>query len=361
MQLSEMSIFEGKKIPGVRKPLSQRRFANPFKNIHILKPRSLSKKTLFKVSRFAIAFVPIIYIFSKINFGTMGHAAMSVAWWTMPLLGTAILAGMFLQGLRWWALMRPFAPMLSLSKALSAHFVGLYYSLMLPSSAAQNVVRAIVLSKDEDYSVSWGSSWIAGVLGLLTLAFLSMYGLLGIERNTLPHGFFQSIVSAFAALFILVALSFSKRFTGPFRRLFGKIFPKRVVGAVENIREAVYQYRGKGLTLVLVFFLTLFMQIVITVGGCLAIYGITGRFLIFECFLYLPVIEILCIALPLAPNGIGVREALLALMFKQIGLTTEQLGIYIILGYFSILLKLVGGIPLLFRTGPVSNGISPRE
>ena len=37
----------------------------------------------------------------------------------------------------------------------------------------------------------------------------------------------------------------------------------------------------------------------------------------------------------------------LALMFRQVGLSTEQLGIYIMLSYFSILLKLVGGIPLL--------------
>ncbi len=286
----------------------------------------------------------------------MAHAAAAAQWWTMPLLGTAILAGMIIQGVRWWLLMRPFAAKLSLAKALSAHFAGLYYSLMLPTSAAQNVVRAVILSREEDYSISWASSWIAGVLGLLTLAFLSTYGLLGIDRSTLPPGFFQSILSAFGALCILIALSFSKRFTGPFRRLFGKILPARIVGAVENIREAVYKYRGKGFTLLLVFFVTLFMQVVITIGGCLAIYGISGRFLLFQCFLYLPVIEILCIALPLAPNGIGVREALLALMFKQVGLSHEQLGIYIILGYFSILLKLVGGIPLLLGAKPTVQG-----
>jgi hypothetical protein len=35
-------------------------------------------------------------------------------------------------------------------------------------------------------------------------------------------------------------------------------------------------------------------------------------------------------------------------MFLQVGLSKEQLGIYIVLGFFSISLKLVGGLPLLF-------------
>jgi hypothetical protein len=259
-----------------------------------------------------------------------------------------ILIGMFLQGLRWWFLMRPFAAALSLATTLKAHFVGLYYSIMFPTSAAQNVIRSFILSRSVDYSVSWASSWISGVLGLLTLAVLSIYGLFHIERSTLPKGFIESIVSAFAVLFVLFAISFSKRFTGPFRIIFGKVLPKRILIALENIREAIYKYRGKCGMLAFVSLVTLIMQVMITGTGCLVIYGISGRILVAESLLYLPLIEILCIALPLAPNGIGVREALLALMFRHIGLSNEHLGIYIVFGYFSILLKLVGGIPLLF-------------
>jgi len=85
--------------------------------------------------------------------------------------------------------MRPFASTLALATTLKAHFIGLYYSIVLPTSAAQNVIRAFILAKSIDYSVSWASSWISGVLGLLTLAVLSTYGLIHIEHSTLPPVF----------------------------------------------------------------------------------------------------------------------------------------------------------------------------
>jgi hypothetical protein len=66
-----------------------------------------------------------------------------------------------------------------------------------------------------------------------------------------------------------------------------------------------------------------------------------------SCLAFIPLIEIACVALPITPNGIGIREPLSALMFKQMGLSVEQLGIYIAMYYFAFSLKLVGGLPLL--------------
>jgi uncharacterized protein (TIRG00374 family) len=281
----------------------------------------------------------------------MARAVASIAWWTVPLLFVVIVSSMFLQGIRWWVLLRAFDRALSFAKTLKAHFAGLYFSIILPSSGSQNIVRAMLLSKDAGYSLSWGSSWVASVVGLFALAFMSVFGLFFIDRSTLPKGFFESIVSAFAVLIVLLFLSFSKRATGPLRKLLNKITPQRLLKALENIREAVYRYRGATGDLLLVVFITLFMQVTITVGACFVIYGISGKIILFECLLYLPIIEILCISIPLTPNGIGIREGLLALMFSQVGLTKEQLGIYIVLGFFSISLKLLGGIPLLFGGG----------
>ncbi len=264
------------------------------------------------------------------------------------MLVICILGSMLLQGIRWWMLIHPFDHALSLSKALKAHFIGLYYSIVLPTSAAQDVVRAALLSKDTISSLSWASTWVSRVLGLLTLAFMSIYGLFNIDRSGLPDSFFKSIIITFCILILISLLSFSKKFTSPFRNFTQRILPKRFFTLLDQIRQGVYNYRGKGGTVFVVFVVTLLMQLFITVGGCLVIFGISGKFLLFECLVYLPMIEILCISLPLTPNGIGIREGLLALMFGHVGLNKEQLGIYIVLGFFSISLKLVGGIPLLF-------------
>jgi hypothetical protein len=89
------------------------------------------------------------------------------------------------------------------------------------------------------------------------------------------------------------------------------------------------------------------MQLFLVSAACIAIWGITGKLLIFECMAFIPMIELLCIAIPLTPNGLGIRESLLGIMFLHIGLSPGQLGIYILFGFYSIALKLFGGIPVL--------------
>ncbi|HUI91940.1 MAG TPA: lysylphosphatidylglycerol synthase transmembrane domain-containing protein [Chitinivibrionales bacterium] len=328
--------------------------------IHILSAQSFFKNFLLLPLRFLVAIVPIAWIFLSIKWNQMAHTVASIAWWTVPLLFVVIVSSMFLQGIRWWILLRTFDRGLTIAKTLRAHFVGLYFSIVLPSSGAQNVVRAMLLSKEAGYSLSWGSSWVASIIGLFALAFMSVFGLVCIDRSTLPKGFFESIVSAFCVLIVLFYLSFSKRATGPMRKLLYKIIPLRFLKALENIREAIYRYRAARGYLLVVVLVTLFMQVTITAGACFVIYGISRKFILFECLLYLPIIEILCISIPLTPNGLGIREGLLALMFSQVGLTKEQLGIYIVLGFFSISLKLLGGIPLLLGGGKEVKDIKNR-
>jgi len=310
--------------------------------------KNFFKKTPLTVLRVLIAVIPIIWIFYSVNWSRMLHALHSIAWWTAPLLFITIIISMAMQGLRWWMLMLPFKPGLSFAKTMRAHVLGLYYSIILPTSAAQDAVRAGILSKHTDYSLTWASTWVSRLLGLLTLAFLSVYGLFGIKPSMLPPYFFESMILAFVLLIVLMALSFSKRFTSPLRNIFGKFLPRALLKIVENIRQSVYLYRGKPGNLFLVFWITLIIQIIIVVGASIVIMGISGRFFFFESVLYLPIIEVLCMSIPLTPNGIGIREAMLALLFKQLGLSTEQLAIYIVLGYCSISLKLLGGLPLLF-------------
>jgi uncharacterized protein (TIRG00374 family) len=299
-----------------------------------------------------VAIVPITWILFSIKWNHMAGAILAIAWWTAPLLFLIIVSSMFLQGIRWWILLRAFNPGLSLTKTLKAHFVALYFSIVLPSSGAQNIVRAMILSKDAGYSLSWGSSWVASIIGLFALAILSILGLVRIDKSTLPPGFFESIVSAFIVLLVLFFLSFSKRATGPLRNVLNRVIPRRFLEAIENIRESIYRYRTAQSSLFFVVLITLFMQIIITIGACFVIFGISGKLILFESLLYLPIIEILCISIPVTPNGIGIREGLLALMFAQVGLSKEQLGIYIVLGFFAISLKLIGGLPLLFGNRP---------
>jgi uncharacterized protein (TIRG00374 family) len=301
----------------------------------------------YRVAGSVIALVPLVWIFWRLDFHRLFECSRQVAWWTIPVLCSFLFVSMALQGARWWFMLRALIPDLSFFRAMSYHFIGVFYGIVLPTSASADVVKTLLMSRKVDYSVSWGATWVCRILGLLALAFLSIYGLFTIDHKFLPKGFWIALCAAFLVSGAVFALSFSKRLTAPFRPLFQKLLPKKTTAVVENIRQGIYLYRKKPGTLFFVFIVTLLTQSTLMLAGCFTLYGITGRLFIADYFAFFPIIEVIANAGP-TPGGIGVREGLTAVLFNYLNVSKEQLGIYVFLAlFFSLALKLLGGIPLL--------------
>ncbi|MBD3316298.1 MAG: flippase-like domain-containing protein [Chitinivibrionales bacterium] len=305
--------------------------------------------------RFTAAIVPLVWIFSRIEPRELIEASGRVAWWTVPTVLCIALSVMVLQGVRWWLLMFAFMPELPLKSTLTVHFKALFYSLALPSSAAQDVVRAAVLARQADYSIVWGATWVARLLGLLVLVLLSLMGLTQLDTQVAPAHIHLVISGTIILIAVLLVFSFSKKVTKRLRPAFQRILPYKITRIVEEIRQAIYVYIHKLPTLLGVLVITLAMQLLLILNATLLIMGITGEFLFEIVLSFIPLIEILCLSLPLTPNGIGVREALLALMFNQVGLSEEQLGLYVVIGFLVSALKVVGGVPILWESVTARN------
>lgn len=306
----------------------------------------MKKKALVRTGRYILAAAPLVWIVWRIDLRELSGTVRTTAWWTVPVLVGAVLTAMMLQGVRWWMLLRAFTPSLSLTKALKCHFSSLFYSIALPTTAAQDVVRSFMITSHVPYQTAWGATWVARILGLGALALLSIYGFATIDRSVLPPGFSISLAVSFMILLALGVFSFSKRLTRPLRLLLERLTPGRALNVVGEIREGIYRYRGRKWVLVIVSLLTLLTQLILVGAPAVILLGITDRLLLAECFAFLPLIEIVCLSVPLTPNGLGVKEALLAIMFAHLGLNAEQLGVYILLGFLSIMVKLVGAIPV---------------
>lgn len=305
-------------------------------------------KRFLAVGKLLLAVIPIIWIFHFIDADKLGRSLQTIAWWTLPVMMSCILSLMFLQGMKWWMLLHAFLPDLRITEVISCHFKGIYYSIFLPTSAAQDVVRTVLLARKSDYGIVWGATWLARISGLVVLLGLSMYGLLTIHPAGRPQGMAILFVISGGIILLLCTVTFSKKLTRRIRGVVTNLLPRKVVDVVEHIRDGVYHYRDKRRCLVEVLLVTIVAQVIVVMNAVFLIRGITGNWYIAECFTYIPLIEIICLSVPLTPNGIGVRDALSALMFHTIGLPAEQLGTYILLSFASILLKVVGGIPVFF-------------
>jgi uncharacterized protein (TIRG00374 family) len=302
--------------------------------------------------RYIIGLSPIIWIFSKTDIAALISNLKQVPLWTMPVASAIVLLVIFFNGYKWWLLIRCFIIDLPLSKAMRTHLIGTFYSLVLPTSAAQDFVRASLLSKEGDYPVIWGSSWVSRIFGLMTYGLFSICSLYFIRKYyNLPSELSSIITITLLTIPVVFLLSFSKKTTKNFRGLIQKFLPRKILVVVENIRESIYQFRYKKVQLFTNFIITLLLTFFAVLNCSLILKGITGHFYFIECFAFIPLIEIITMSLPLTPNGIGVRESLTAVMFATIGISNESLAIYISISLLLNILKLVGGIPLLFRNG----------
>jgi len=303
-----------------------------------------------KVFRIILAIIPIIWVIRKINIAELDEAIAQVAWWTIPIVILNVLLSMYLQGVRWWLILRGHIKDLPFGVALKYHFLGIFYSIVLPGNMAQDFVKAAIVSRKCSYSHVWGATWLYKLISLFSMVALSCYGLFYLDEKVIQSLFFSPFIIIGFTFFIIILLilSFSKRTTRPFRSFFLAILPKKIINITDGIRQGIYDYREKPFLLAMGTFMGIGIQALVVFNSALLIKGISGSFFISACFAFIPIIEIVCTVIPITPSGIGLREGLVAFMFTFLGLSNEELGIYIAVSMVSYLLKLVGGIPLLF-------------
>lgn len=296
----------------------------------------------------AVAILPIFWIFTRLDIHSMITMLPKVAWWTGPVLLSIVLVSMTMQGVRWWILVKAFFPELTLARALSYHFIGVLFGTALPTSAAQDIIKTVLLSSKNDPSASWAAIWLTRILSLPALGIISIYGFIAMDKSSLPKGWEYGLILFYASVFVLFVLSFSKKLTRPIRLLTEKFVPVKVTQIISDVRESIYRYRNKRGDVAWALFVTIGTQVFLVFSAVFTLKGITGHFYIWQCFAFIPLIELIAVSFPFSPNGMGIREMLNAAMSVYLGLTKEQLGIYILFQiFFAYSPRLIGLLPII--------------
>lgn len=305
------------------------------------------KHIVLKLLRFTALAIPFIWIFRQIEFSDFVPALKRVEWWTIPMLLIMCFISTFLQGTRWWILLHAFSKKITFLRSLSYHFSSHFYSLVLPNGSAQEIVRTVFVTKETGSIISWSAAWICKIMTVIISFLFSLTGLIAISKTGLPEFVTHILIVLFAVIIFLVTISFTNFFIRPFGKFLHSFKDNKIISWIKKLQEGIYQYRTKTKELLIVVVLTSLMEAALLAGAILVIQGITGTQYIAECIAFIPLIELVSIIQPFTPNGMGVREALVAIMFKYVGLSTEELGIYIIISNISILIKFIGAIPVI--------------
>jgi len=311
--------------------------------------QSILKKNALRFLRLALAAAPLVWIYSRTDVGALRGILSSVSVPIMAAITAIFFVTILMQGVKWWVLIRRFVPELKLGRAVSVHLESTFYAIALPSGAAQDVVKSVMLSKSHAPSVVWASSWLGRLIGLFAMLVYSVFGVLYLKPDILPAGFRASLITAIAVITVLSAASFSKRVTRPIRAAAAKLLSKKIMAKIEKLRDGIYAFRYERGTLAQTFFISFALHFLMFFNASLVVYAVSGKFYLIECLAFVPLVELMAISFPLTPGGIGIREALMALLFTYIGLSGGQIASYVTINLFLYTVRIFCGIPLLYR------------
>jgi len=311
--------------------------------------KTSAKKIALIILRAALVIAPIAWIYARADAGAIAAALASVSAPAVACAAALVTFSMVLQGVKWWVLIRRFVPDLGAVKAVSAHLEGNFYSIALPSAIAQDVVKSVILSRSHSPRFIWASTWMAKLIGFFTLIFLSVAGAMYLENENFPAGFRPALIIAVAAITAMAAASFSKSLTRPLRAAAVKLAGPKITASAEKLRDGIYAFRHERATLAQTFLLSAAIQLLLVFNSSLVVYAVSGKFYFTECLAFVPLVEIMAISLPLTPGGVGIREALMALLFTRLGFSESQTAAYVTLSLMLSMTRLVGGIPVIWK------------
>lgn len=247
-------------------------------------------------------------------------------------LGIFIL-GQVIIGLRWWLLLRSQAVFIPFWPAVRLHFLGLFYNNFMPSSIGGDLVRAWYVTRHTDKRFEAALSvFIDRVIGLLSTfviaAFFYSVFLRGRHNLIVPNdqsqgGFLKSL-GQYKWLLLWVIVGIAAIFCGLLLHKRGRAillkawsyFRMLVIRSFGKLKDAIIVYCSKPLTILTVFGLTVFLQIMTITGFWFLGVNLGIEVSIKYYYVFFTLTWVLG-AVPVSIGGAVVVEGMLAYMFIQ--------------------------------------------
>jgi len=312
--------------------------------------KTSAKNIVWFILRILLVAAPIAWIYAKADTGAIAATLASASVPAIACAAAITVLSMVLQGVKWWVLIHRFVPDLKVGRAVLVHIESSFYSIALPTALAQDVVKSVLLSKNHDPAVVWSASWLGRLVGFFVLISYSIVGVAYLGNDAFPPIFRVPFFAAVGAVVLLCVLSFSKRFTRPLGVVAAKILGPKLLATAKKLRDGIYAFRRERATLALTLLVSAVIQLLIVLCASVTVYAVSGRYLFIECLAFVPFVEIMAISLPLTPGGVGVREALMALVFTRFGFSEGQIASYVTVSLLMTMTRLIGGIPVIFRS-----------
>ena len=273
-----------------------------------------------------------------------------------------ILVSLLFSATRWWWLLRANDLKVSLFDSVRYTWLGLFFNNVIPGQTGGDVIKAIYIARrcSSDRVPAFLSVFVDRILGLTSLALLA-----AIVVAFYAERFFEIAVAIWSFLLLGVVLAcaaFSRRLREKIglKRMLLKL-PVKVQELLKEVDSAIFHYRKHKTGVAVWLGLGIINHIVSVSAVVMFGYAVGVGIPTHEYFVLVPVIIIVS-AIPIAPNGWGIGEALYAKLFGDYGavylagtpnaqliMSTRGIAVSIVYRLVTTALSLLGGLVLLFE------------
>jgi glycosyltransferase 2 family protein len=258
-----------------------------------------------------------------------------------------LLAGLFVQAIRWWMLLHIQGVTLSLRRTVAISWIGQFFAQLLPGGVG-DVVRAVFVARDaQDAKLAVTSAvFVDRLLGLYALLLLSLPALYALSQRSELFPDDALFELSIGALLVATTACVAPLVSRTAWRVLRRGVPARLVGPLDRILAS---YQAHTRWLAASFGASLVASICVLVA-----FFVAGRIvdptIEWRQVLLIAPLAFVAGSLPITPGGFGVAEATSSVLFAKFGITSGAT-IMLLLRLWLLLLRLPGGIAYVVYSG----------
>lgn len=299
------------------------------------------KKVFFTFLKFLVSFLLLYFLFRKFPLRSVIDVVKGMELWSIGGGIFLVFVFFFISSLRWKLLLSEQEIYISLPRTFVYFLISFFIGTFLPSGLGMDVVRSIYAGGRKNFERAFISTLVDRTLGMSALIFIG-FVFSFTHRNFLV---FLPIYGGFLALIAALFLLIMKEKVGMVRRMTEKI--KFLKEPLSKMYRAFLVYREKKKTLVNVFLLSLFLQLIFILYNMVLAWGMGYR-AVLPFFVYIPLAGIVAL-LPISIGGLGPREATYVYLFSFAGFPSEgALALSLLSFALGLIPALLGGFLLPF-------------
>lgn len=310
-----------------------------------------TKKIIITIIQILFLVCPILWLVFAVDYKSVLSVLKSISPTIIIFLFVLVFVRFVLQSIRFWLLITPITNKIKLGELIHLDWKARYYSIIMPSSAGQDITRAVLLKKYLSISEITALTVFFRATGVITFILIALFGFFRLHSQEGVSTATISIIILFVIICAAGIILLSEKATQKVLSFLPKRTPPKIIHFLSNTAESIQLYKKYPKLFVFNLFFALFLHLMFLIFPIVAIYAVCGEWRVLEVITFIPTLELVVAAVPFSPNGAGIREGLLLLFFEYINATKEQAFSYITLSIITYFMLFSGFFVVLWEKG----------